>query len=471
MSGFKLPDIIETYTENPVRSNKLPGTRDEVLPRRGTRETYDDMPERKFSEVPSYLDDSFVNYDPEGYYGADDVPSDAEITSEFGPQVTFENTEKFMGMTENPNRNMFGGCINPTEIYIPKLNKCVSMYTSEARQAMIRMLRKPVSADDIRMPRQTSGTCWFFAALSALFLSDRARVNSIPLRETMILGRKGYRRDAEKVPPGYRYQLLILNQTIQLLTMKSVRPEDENAIVAFDEILAHQDALRSTEAHVTGLGDIDSEGDRTKIGIDWNFVLDFAICNNKLFRRGRGPFQTSNPLAFFKGIAALTSQINDEDFMSITEHDQSLSTVSSNCKIIVRCGLGLKKAQTELTIDGRRYVLDAMILYSNPVEWSRTRDRHATALIHIGGDRYWLDSNDVDGKPPKYDWYNLFNDSGVISENVNRPSGPEKLPTVYNIRRNFNVLVYQYVKPDPVEPIWRRGLRKVVRKIIPGSVS
>jgi len=387
-------------------------------------------------------------------------------TYEFGDTPTFKDTSDFLGVTSTAYNTMFGGCRSSDEIWVQKLEECVPLDDPRARRAMVRMLRRPVHVDDISVPTQTTGTCWFFSALTAMFLSDKGRISNLPLRETMILGRKGYKRDAEKVGVEYRYPLLVLNRTIHLLLDGSPKHTDRHhPDLDFEQLLGNKNILRRTEAHLAGL----KAGDNDNEEIDWAKVLRLAQHFHG-FQERKKPFHNNNSLAFMEGITHLTSQIPTIEFRSISSHEQPLPTFG-NFSTIIRYGLiypGLKESfdaehdgytdfkgdyihedaaekvftpKKKLKVGDNTYTLDAMILESRPVD-NLIDDRivcHATSCIHLNGVRYWFDSNEA-VLPEKYDWYELLDKS----TDVERPmKNPYPFPIYYNIHELFSILLYQ----------------------------
>ena len=360
-------------------------------------------------------------------------------------------------MTLSKSKNMFGGCESPTQIYVKSLQECVDLNDSRARRAMIRMLRRPIDAANIRNATQTTGTCWFFAALVAMFLSDMGRVSNIPLRETMILGKKGYRPGDELVEEPYRYPLLVLNQTIHLLLDGEPSEETEQQ-VKFEDLVTNQRILVQTEAHLEGL----RLSDYKEHNIFWHKVLNLD------FQLRKYPFSNHNPLAFLEAITHLCSQVEVDSFRHLSEHHQPIPE-SGDFATIVRHGvirqLDLRRPgyvddefvdvdaivplhksaaredntpKTSLNVGGNVYILDAMILASRPIG-GREDVRHATACIHLNKERYWFDSND-DDRPKPRDWYKLLRPD---SQDIERPLGQSDQMISYNIQEEYSILLYQ----------------------------
>ena len=419
----------------------------------------DDFVGKSVNDADEEWTDDFVgksvkDEDLTGYMYADEY---ADAEKDYPREGnTFRNTEDFKKMTTNKRKNMFGGCIDPDEIFVRKLNDCFPMRDPRARRAMIRMLRRPVDPDNIKVAKQRSDTCWFYAALAAMFLSDMGRVSNLPLRETMILGRKGYKQSAEQVVTEYKIPLLVLNRTIHILLDGVPSGTEGTSQVTFEQLYLNQEMLRETEAHLQGLQAMD-EAQNNKMR--WKELLNYDFPVRSSF-----PFAQEHPLAFTEGITHLTSQIPIDDFRSISWHSDGIPV--GNFSTIVRHGviadvmaadehgvlaypsLNISAAETDgttpktrITAGGRTYVLDAMVLTSRALgKTEKGIDiHHATACIHLGGKRYWMDSNDQ-VRPNEYDWY-----KEILStkEDITRKLGPSEIDVYYNIHEMYSILFYQ----------------------------
>lgn len=355
---------------------------------------------------------------------------------------TFEGTEDFNLPTYGDRKNMFGFCDDPFEVNIRtedgKGYECVGMEESRARRAMIRMLRRSVKPHEVGTPRQTTETCWFFSALTAMFLSDMGRVNNVRLRETMILGRFGHERTSNPIPKADINPLRLLNMVIHLLLDGTHVANHGNDTALY----TRQAELRHTEQHLNALrviGDLNN--------VNWFSRFDDAH-RPRIDDPNDNIFGYSHPIAFIMGITHMTHG-NAEDFVHVSKHGEPLPWLGADHTTIVRYGTIPRHGRNtphEIEIGSLKYKLDSMIVYSEllgrqpPHGFADNRVHHATACIHLGGKQYWFDSNDKI-RPKEYNWYDL-----LTGRDVKRTLGndPDKQIN-YNVHKYPTVLVYQRV--------------------------
>ncbi|CAN0271766.1 unnamed protein product [Ectocarpus sp. 6 AP-2014] len=350
-----------------------------------------------------------------------------------GTQPTFTDCSDFNLATSSVRKDMFGSCDDPIEVRVydgdGEDGECVSMESSRARRAMIRMMRRPVDISEIVTPTQKTGTCWFYSALTAMFLSDMGRVNNVPLRETMILGRKGYHRSSVRVPRDQIIPLRALNMVIHLFL------DGRNVAVhgTGTELFARQNSIRETEEHLNRLRHATSLR-----GVRWSELFR----NVNTDRWPGGMFGFMHPMAFIEGVIYMTVPGSRDDFMHVSAHTAPPPS-DDKYTTIVRVGQirGIHAAasdgdipKTKLRVADSEYILDAMILTSDIV---RDGVRHATACIHLNGTRYWFDSNDKT-RPDPYQWYDLLD--GRAAE---RTLGQTALKVKYSLSLFPVVFIYQ----------------------------
>ena len=400
--------------------------------------------EDNFIDSPTFSDKDISDKLTEQLEGVHQLEGEDDFVSV--RHNTFRDTRDFKQQTVNRNKNMFGGCKMALEVFVQKENKCFPMDHPTARRAMIRMLRRKIDPSQIKTPNQKTGTCWFYAALTAMFLSDLGRVNNVPLRESMILGRKGYKTDAE--PVGYYYvpSLRVLNQTIHVLLDGVATGTEGTAEVTFTELQSNQAKLRGSEKAVSGLKQADDEN----LEIRWRDFLDDNNLRYKFWDTSN-VFHNLSPLAFMEGVAKLTSQIPIEKFRSISHHDEPIPSTGDFTTVIRYGTAPFHESATEegrlrksLGIGLNNYVLDAMVLTSDLFDTSDLVEgggHHATSCIHLGGTRYWFDSNDHT-RPEPYDWYELLD-----GKEAKRKLGDiGEIYGTYSMKRLPSILIYQKSK-------------------------
>ena len=225
---------------------------------------------------------------------------------------------------------------------------------------MMRLIHRDVKPENITNPRQKSGTCWFFAAVSALFISDLGRKHSIPLRETMISGIKHPYTRSDRLNDT----LLRFNMMIQSITDGDGVNEDD---------MINNSLIRENEDVVLGLHDEyhNPSTDDSR----------FASLNDG-----------SSADRFI--VRLIRKLIPDKDEMIHVLHEKRQRRPGVKTIMVYH---KLKDISTKIQkFDGNTYILDAILFSSNG---------HAIAGITIGGSYFIVDSNYI---AREVDWMNSF---------------------------------------------------------------
>ena len=251
--------------------------------------------------------------------------------------------------------------------------RCVHMMTRDARRAMITSLHVDVDPTRFVMPIQMSGTCWFFTTISILFVSDRTRKNTLPLRRAMIMGRKTVNG------PKFSYALanvyVKLNLMIQNILTGNSNPDSIVPIIGNEEV-----ALGLHENGITrpGLND----GAYT--------ILDGITPLVKSLSTIDGPVSIHSTIWGNWGRGSSSRVYVTE----IKKNSRLYATINGRKYIADSIALsGFKHVVAGLTLNGKRVIHDSN-MGTVDLDWAEYLE-FQTKHFYVGNRRYSLYENEV----------------------------------------------------------------------------
>lgn len=137
---------------------------------------------------------------------------------------TFGKSFREMRLSDTAMRRALSGNCEYIDHIMLEDGRCLHFSTRGARRVMMRLLDVEVDPDRYILPTQLSGTCWFNAIMSMMFLSDLTRKHTLPLRRSMIRGRTS--ENGEKFPVSFNHVFTKFNTKIQAILLGNTGEED-----------------------------------------------------------------------------------------------------------------------------------------------------------------------------------------------------------------------------------------------------
>lgn len=280
--------------------------------------------------------------------------------------TTFKTGDFSKEITGDDSR--IGVCRHIDQVWLSD-GRCVGVTTPDARRVMMALLNKPIDRTKIVFPVQKSGTCWYFSSIGALFLSDMMSSTMIPIRRSMIMGRKT--PNSNKFPQDLRNSLAKLNMMIQASIQGNSTSTDKQSVLS----IVNNEGI-TVELVEAGLISNYLMVPSLNTGF---FPMDFITDILKLLEPYEG-FVKYNRLVYVPGIKM---------------HGGNNENKSASIHIETIIPTNIKDISLEKTINGRVYKLDALSITS-------LKNKHAIAGVTVNQKLYIFDSNSglVD-----IDWY------------------------------------------------------------------